>query len=175
MRMSKTAKLQKLKKKSQEWSILILARTIMRKAIEKYEKERQPGVIKEAQSVFSKMTIGRYPRIYAPLDEAKIYVEDEEGRRKDIQKLSRGTAEQLYLSLRFGFIREFSKRSESLPIVFDDILVNFDPERFQAACEAIQGLAKTNQILYFTCHPETVDLLTRIVPDSKIIDITAGN
>jgi len=175
LRMRKTAKLQKLKKKSEEWSILILARTIMQKAIEKYEKERQPGVIKEAQSVFSKMTLGRYSRIYAPLDEAKIYVEDEEGRRKDIQKLSRGTAEQLYLSLRFGFIREFSKRSESLPIVFDDILVNFDPERFQAACEAIQELAKTNQILYFTCHPETVDLLTKIVPDSKIIDITAGN
>lgn len=175
LRMRKTAKLQKLKKKSGEWSILILARTIMQKAIEKYEKERQPGVIKEAQSVFSKMTIGRYSRIYAPLDEAKIYVEDEEGRRKDIQELSRGTAEQLYLSLRFGFIREFSKRSESLPIVFDDILVNFDPERFQAACEAIQELAKTNQILYFTCHPETVDLLTKIVPDSKIIDITAGN
>lgn len=175
LRMRKTAKLQKLKKKSEEWSILILARTIMQKAIEKYEKERQPGVIKEAQSVFSKMTLGRYSRIYAPLGEAKIYVEDEEGRRKDIQKLSRGTAEQLYLSLRFGFIREFSKRSESLPIVFDDILVNFDPERFQAACEAIQELAKTNQILYFTCHPETVDLLTKIVPDSKIIDITAGN
>lgn len=175
LRMRKTAKLQKLKKKSEEWSILILARTIMQKAIEKYEKERQPGVIKEAQSVFSKMTLGRYSRIYAPLDEAKIYVEDEEGRRKDIQKLSRGTAEQLYLSLRFGFIREFSKRSESLPIVFDDILVNFDPERFQAACEAIQELAKTNQILYFTCHPETVDLLTKIIPDSKIIDITVGN
>jgi len=175
LRMRKTAKLQKLKKKSEEWSILILARTIMQKAIEKYEKERQPRVIKEAQSVFSKMTLGRYSRIYAPLDEAKIYVEDEEGRRKDIQKLSRGTAEQLYLSLRFGFIREFSKRSESLPIVFDDILVNFDPERFQAACEAIQELAKTNQILYFTCHPETVDLLTKIVPDSKIIDITVGN
>ncbi|MBA7524560.1 hypothetical protein ES705_16701 [subsurface metagenome] len=174
LRMEKTVKLQKLKKNSDEWSILTLARTIMGKAIEKYEQERQPGVIKEAQSFFSKITLGRYSRIYAPLDEAKIYVEDKDGRRKDILDLSRGTAEQLYLSLRFGFVREFSKRAESLPIVLDDFLVNFDPERFRAACEAIKELAKTNQILYFTCHPESVNLLAEIMPDSKIIDINVG-
>ncbi|NQE44886.1 hypothetical protein C5S31_02525, partial [ANME-1 cluster archaeon GoMg2] len=174
LRMKKIVKMQKLKKKSEEWAVLTLARTIMGKAIEKYEHERQPGVIKEAQTFFSKMTLGRYSRIFAPLDEAKIYVEDKDGRRKDIQNLSRGTAEQLYLSLRFGFIREFSKRAESLPIVFDDILVNFDPERFQAAGEAIQELAKTNQILYFTCHPESVNLLTKIIQDSTVIDINVG-
>jgi len=174
LRMEKTVKMQKLKKKSEEWAVLTLARTIMGKAIEKYEHERQPGVIKEAQSFYSKMTLGRYSRIFAPLDEAKIYVEDKDGGRKNIQDLSRGTAEQLYLSLRFGFIREFSKRSESLPIVFDDILVNFDPERFRAACEAIKELAKTNQILYFTCHPESVNLLTKIIPDSTVIDINVG-
>ena len=117
------------------------------------------------------MTLARYSRIYAPLGEAKIYVEDKDGSRKDIQELSRGTAEQLYLSLRFGFIREFSKRAESLPIIFDDILVNFDPKRFQAACRAIKELIKTNQILYFTCHPETVDLLANTIQDSKIIEI----
>ena len=171
LRMEKAVKMQELKKKSDEWAILTLARTIMRKAIEKYEKEKQPGVIKEAQSFFSKMTLGRYSRIFAPLDEAKIYVEDKDSRRKDIQDLSRGTAEQLYLSLRFGFIREFSKTAESLPIIFDDILVNFDPERFRAACEAIKELAKTNQILHFTCHPETIDLITKIIPNSKVIDI----
>ncbi|MEA2074379.1 MAG: AAA family ATPase [Euryarchaeota archaeon] len=171
IRMGKIVKMQKVEKKSEEWSILTLARTIMGKAIEKYEHERQPGVITEAQSFFSKMTLGRYSRIFAPLDEAKIYAEDKDSRRKDILDLSRGTMEQLYLSLRFGFIREFSKRAESLPIVFDDILVNFDPERFRAACEAIRELAKTNQILYFTCHPESADLLTKIIPDSKMIDI----
>ena len=175
LRMRKTVNMQKLKKKSDEWSILTLARTIMGKAIEKYEQERQPGVIKEAQSFFSKMTLGRYSRIFAPLDEAKIYVEDKDGRRKDIQDLSRGTAEQLYLSLRFGFVREFSKRAESLPIIFDDILVNFDPGRFRAACEAIKELAKTNQILYFTCHPESVDVLTKIIPESKKIKISIGD
>ena len=172
LRLKRSTEERKLNKKSEEWSVLTLARTIMGKAVEKYEKERQPGVLKEAQSFFSQMTLMRYSSIYAPLDEAKIYVEDKKGRRKEIKDLSRGTAEQLYLSLRFGFIREFTKRAESLPIVFDDIFVNFDPERFRAACEAIKELANTHQILYFTCHPETVDLLTKIIPDSRKVDIS---
>jgi len=175
LRLKRSTEERKLNKKSEEWSVLTLARTIMGKAVEKYEKERQPGVLKEAQSFFSQMTLMRYSSIYAPLDEAKIYVEDKKGRRKEIKDLSRGTAEQLYLSLRFGFIREFTKRAESLPIVFDDIFVNFDPERFRAACEAIKELANTHQILYFTCHPETVDLLTKIIPDSRKVDISIGD
>ena len=172
LRMGKNVKLQKLKRKSEEWSILILAKAIIRKAIAKYEKERQPGVIQESQSFFSKMTLGRYSRIYAPLDEpTKIYVEDKDGGKKDIQKLSKGTAEQLYLSLRFGFIREFGKKAESLPIIFDDILVNFDPKRFRAACKAIKELTETNQVVYFTCHPETVNLLTKTIPEARTIDL----
>ena len=174
MRLEKTVMMQKLKKKTDEWATLVLARTNLRKAIEKYEKERQPEVIKEAQSFYSRMTIQRYTGIHAPLDEETIYVIDKNSRRKEIQHLSRGTAEQLYLSLRFGFIREFSQRAEPLPIVFDDILVNFDPVRFKAACTAIDELSKTNQILYFTCHPETVNQLTKTVSSSRKVDLPVG-
>jgi len=172
LRIEKASKIQKLREKADEWSVLTLARTILGEAIKKYERERQPGVIREAQSFFSKMTLGRYSQIFAPLNEAKIYVVDRDGRQKEIQDLSRGTAEQLYLSLRFGFIREFSKRAEVLPIVFDDILVNFDPERFQAACAAIKELSENNQILYFTCHPETVNMLFDIIPNATIEDLS---
>lgn len=171
LRIGKTVKVQKLKEKSEEWSVLILARTIMRKAIEKYEQERQPEIIKKAGSFFSKMTLKRYLRILAPLDEAKIYVEDKNGMRKAFSELSRGTVEQLYLSLRFGFIQEFNERSESLPVIFDDILVNFDPERKKEACMAIRELVETNQVFYFTCHPETVGILSAGIPDLKKINL----
>jgi uncharacterized protein YhaN len=81
------------------------------------------------------------------------------GTRKELHHLSRGTAEQLYLSLRFGYIEEFVQRSNPLPLIFDDILVNFDPKRAAAAAEAIGKLSKNHQILLFTCHPTTVQLL----------------
>lgn len=165
--------LEELHEKSREWASLVLAREILAKAIKVYEKERQPAVIVEAQAFFSKITRGRYTRIYSPLNSTEIYVEDRDGRQKRIQELSRGTAEQLYLSLRFGFIREFGRHSESLPIVFDEVLVNFDPERCKSTCEAIKDLASDNQVFYFTCHPETVQMLVERFPEIRAVDLDA--
>jgi uncharacterized protein YhaN len=41
----------------------------------------------------------------------------------------------------------------------DDILVNFDAERAARAASAIRSLAERHQVLYFTCHPWTAELL----------------
>jgi len=135
------------------------------------KKERQPAVITEAQSFFSNITGGRYERIYSPLDSSDIYVEDGNGKRKSISELIRGTAEQLYLALRFGFIKELGKHSESLPIVFDDILVNFDPVRSRNAISSINELSLSNQVLYFTCHPATVGMFGDMVPDVRVVEL----
>ena len=42
--------------------------------------------------------------------------------------MSRGTREQLYLAMRFGLIEEYEARSEPLPIIMDDVFVNFDDD-----------------------------------------------
>ena len=160
-----------LHNKSRDWAGFALAQEILKMAIEVYERDRQPAVMQEAQAFFSNITNGRYERIYSPLDSSDIFVEDYDGKRKSISELSRGTAEQLYLALRFGFIEEFKKHSESLPIVFDDILVNFDPIRSENTSIAIKNLATKNQIFFFTCHPETVDILKDSVPDAQVIDL----
>ncbi|MBN2246227.1 MAG: AAA family ATPase [Candidatus Aminicenantes bacterium] len=172
LRMSYELKLEELRDRSDLWTVLTLARFVLKKAVENYEKERQPEVVKEAQRFFSLMTLGAYSRIYAPLDENPIFVETKKDNiRREIQELSRGTAEQLYLSLRFGFIQEVSHRSESLPVIFDDILVNFDPKRGEAACRAVKELAQEHQVIFFTCHPETVRMFNAYKPDVKFLSI----
>jgi uncharacterized protein YhaN len=85
-----------------------------------------------------------------------------DGKRKEPDSLSRGTAEQLYLAIRFGYISNFAAGGEPLPIIMDDILVNFDPFRAVQATAAIEKLAKTHQVLFFTCHPETVSLFKKV-------------
>ena len=171
LRMEKEVLKEDLHKKSRDWASYILAQEVLKKAIEVYEKESQPAVIVEAQSFFSSITNGRYKRIYSPVSSSNIFVEDSDGRQKETFQLSKGTAEQLYLALRFGFIKELGKHSERLPIIFDDILVNFDPTRSMNAGNTIKQLATTNQILYFTCHPATVETLKEIAPDAKVIDL----
>ena len=49
--------------------------------------------------------------------------------------------------------------------------VPFDPERARRAAEAFAELAQTNQVLVFTCHPETVELFKDAAPDAQVINM----
>jgi uncharacterized protein YhaN len=149
-----------------EWSVLKLAAHLIDRARVKYEKERRPAVLKEAEKYFARFTEGNYVEIRPSDDGSQVVVLTPDGQIKSADQLSRGTAEQLYLSLRFGFVNEFVTHSEPLPLVFDDILVNFDPRRARAAAEAILELAEAQQILFFTCQPSIADLFQQI--DSEV-------
>jgi uncharacterized protein YhaN len=156
---------------AQKWSVLTFAKALLEETRLKYERERQPAVIQEAQTFFRSFTNARYERIFSLPGENQIEVEDHTGQRKAIPDLSRGTAEQLYLALRFGLVREFAKRAEPLPVVMDDILVNFDPTRARQACKALDELSKEQQVLLFTCHPETVELARSEIGNCKVIEL----
>ncbi|MDP2858936.1 MAG: hypothetical protein Q8P50_13300, partial [Bacillota bacterium] len=162
---------QQLEVASTEWCVLAIARRFIQETRERYEKERQPAVVQEAQTFFQRITAGRYTRVLAPLGEERLEVEDARAARKDLAKLSRGTAEQLYLALRFGFIREFGRRSVPLPVLLDDILVNFDPPRATAACQALIEVSQSHQVILFTCHPTTVDLLRKHAQNCQVLQL----
>jgi hypothetical protein len=53
---------------------------------------------------------------------------------------------------------KLADEGETLPIIMDDILVNFDSNRSQYATEAIMELVENHQILFYTCHPETIEV-----------------
>jgi uncharacterized protein YhaN len=95
-----------------------------------------------------------------------------DGTTKTPDKLSRGTREQLYLALRFGLIQQFAEQETSLPVIVDEVLVNFDPKRARKAAEAFAELARTNQVLVFTCHPTMTELFTDVDPEAKVINIS---
>jgi len=56
--------------------------------------------------------------------------------------------------------------------MMDDILVNFDPARAEAACEAIVEMAQTHQVIYFTCHPHIQELFVNNNPDIKVLELS---
>ncbi len=153
---------------AEQWAVITLCRALLDETRKIYETERQPEVLRQASSFFSVMTEGRYPRVIAPLDGGEIQVERADGVRLSPQILSRGTAEQLYLSMRLALVREYANHVDPLPVVFDDIFVNFDPERSRTSFKALRGLCATHQVLLFTCHPHLVEQVEDVVPEAKI-------
>ncbi len=156
---------------AEHWAILTLCRAMLDETRKIYETERQPEVLRQASAFFSVMTEGRYIRVIAPLDGSEIQVERADTVRLSPQILSRGTAEQLYLSMRLALVREYANHVDPLPVVFDDIFVNFDPERSRTSFKAIRDLCSTHQVLLFTCHPHLIGQVEEIVPDAKLFAI----
>ncbi len=162
---------EQLREHAREWSRLTIAEALLEKTRQKFEQERQPSVIRHAQDFFSGVTGQRYQRLYAPIGEQTITVTDATGGSKQPAELSRGTREQLYLALRFGLIREFGEHAERLPVVVDEALVNFDPERARLAAESFAQLSETNQVLVFTCHPATAEMFADAA-GAQVVDIS---
>ena len=69
-----------------------------------------------------------------------------------MERLSRGTVDQMYFAMRLALIRFFSEHgSLSLPVILDDSLVHFDgadPE----ALRILGEMAEEHQVILCTCQ-----------------------
>ena len=157
LRMARSLLLEQIREHAREWAKHALAERLLGEAQSTFERERQPGVVRNAEGFFENITGGRYERVTAPLGGNTIRVSQSNGLSKEPEALSRGTREQLFLSLRFGLVQELSRIAEPLPVIVDEVLVNFDPDRALRAAKAFVQLASTNQVLVFTCHTTVVD------------------
>ena len=78
------------------------------------------------------MTDDRYVRVWTPLDEDTLLVDDAHGNSLKIEVLSAGTREQVFLAIRLALVSMYARRGAQLPLVLDDVLVNCDAVRAKA-------------------------------------------
>ncbi len=140
------------------WMIQKVALAVLEKEKLNYEKEKQPSVIKYASAIFSQLTNNAYQRISSSLTRNEVKLFTEQGAEREVHQLSRGTKEQLLIALRLGFIQAYEEKSEPLPLVLDDIMVNFDNERAGQFADILSNFAKDRQAIVFTCHEHIREL-----------------
>lgn len=147
---------------AEEWFSLQIEENAVMDMRKKFEKENISGTLTTASSYLHRISSGRYHKIWAPLGEDFLCVDDEYGRTFRVEQLSGGTREQLFLALRFALVREFAKRGIELPVVMDDVFVNFDEERTDAATDCLIEIASEGQqVLFFTCHQHLAELFQK--------------
>lgn len=96
------------------------------------------------------MTGGRYDKVF--LDQnLKIAARESGGvATRELGRLSRGTADQLYFALRLAISQTLLP--EETPLVLDDALVNFDDMRLVQTLQMLRREAEKRQIFLFTCQ-----------------------
>ncbi|MGW8255981.1 MAG: ATP-binding protein [Thermoguttaceae bacterium] len=162
---------------SQRWRILAATCSAMDRIRKTYEQERQPETLREASTYLQRLTRERYRRVWTPLGQNVLRVEDGEGRSLPVEVLSRGTREQLFLSLRMALAASYARRGAALPLVLDDVLVNFDTERAAEAAAVLCDFARdARQIVVFTCHEHIANIFASLnAPVSSIPYDMRGN
>jgi uncharacterized protein YhaN len=157
---------QRIRESIHTWQVRAVTSQVLESIRKTYEKERQPETLQEASGYLERMTEGRYARIWTPLDEKVLLVDDAAGKPLTIEVLSQGTREQLFLALRLALVSSYARRGAMLPMILDDVLVNFDTQRARAAAEVLRDFAAADhQLLVFTCHEHILQLFKLLDAD----------
>lgn len=172
LRLEEQALLAEISQMAKEWIKYTLAESLLERAKRRFENEAQPQVISMASSIFSRITNGKYLRIQGDAGSKSLDAITKEHKPVASSVLSTGAREQLYLALRFAFIQHRAASCEPLPVIMDDILVNFDHHRALNAIQAIKDLAETHQVLFFSCHPSTVAYFQQVVPEAEVLNLS---
>ena len=126
------------------------------------ERTRQPGTLSQASKFLARMTCGKYRNVWTPLGKRQLRVDDEYGLSQPVECLSCGTREQLFLAVRLAVVQDLARQGIVLPMILDDIIVNFDEQRAEAAVDLLlEFAAEGHQILFFTCHLHLAQALQR--------------
>lgn len=155
----------------EDFAVFAIAARLLEQSLASYEAEKQPAVIQKAQEIFAALTEGRYTRLATPLGRFEPVVSNGSGSGKEPEELSRATAEQLFLALRLSYVENLANAHPALPVIMDDVLVNFDDRRRQAAAKVIADFAVNRQVIFFTCHTATVRAFKKAAPKSTVVEI----
>jgi uncharacterized protein YhaN len=151
---------------------LTVQETLLRAAIDVYRDRNQGPILTRARNLFVQLTDGAYAGLRADVErgETILIVEDPVRGSLELDALSDGTVDAVYLALRLAVVQEHNASHEPLPFIADDLLLNLDNRRAEAALRTLAELAKTTQVLLFTHHAHMAELARRAAPPDILVE-----
>jgi uncharacterized protein YhaN len=149
-----------------------LAAAVVRRAIERYRAQHQDPLLRRANDLFKRFTLGSFVELFVDADErgAGVLI----GRQRDrvlkrVPQMSKGTREQLFLALRIAAIERYVASAGPVPVVFDDVFIESDPPRSERIFEALGELATVTQVIVLTHHEHLIDVGRRALNDRLVV------
>lgn len=137
---------------------------ILEDATQEYKKKMGDNILSLASQNMKLLTSGSIDGLkIVPTDSgyneivALRSMEDPNSDQLRLDELSEGTRDQLFLALKLAMVQNrLEERAKSglcpLPVILDDVLVQFDDNRSQAAFKLFNQLAQKTQVIFLTHH-----------------------
>ena len=133
-----------------------LAKEVLNENYEKMKNSVTPKFTENLSNNISKITDSKYKKVMFNESEGLI-VELENSDYVSANRLSIGTIDQLYLSLRLSMINELS--DEKIPILLDEAFAFYDDERLKNILLYLNSDFCDRQIIIFSCTDREKNIL----------------
>ena len=145
-----------------------LAKKLLSRAYDNMKNSVSPVFTKKLSSNIETITKGKYCKLTFN-DEQGLIVELENGNYIPAERLSIGTIDQLYLSLRLAMLDEIS--NEKVPIILDEAFAYYDNERLKNILLYLLEEFNDRQIIIFTCTDRETNILNKENMNFNFIEI----
>ena len=142
-----------------------LASCILHSSIERYRERTRGPVLAIASELFRELTLGSFDGLRVEEDDnyRPVLVGIRPGSQDGVavNGMSEGTCDQLYLALRLATLQLETAPRNELPLIVDDILIQFDDARAAAALRILARLGQQRQVIFFTHHEHLLEIASQ--------------
>ncbi|MDD5403809.1 MAG: AAA family ATPase [Sulfuricella sp.] len=134
------------------------AAKLLRWSIERFRESKQGPMLARASEVYCGLTQGAFNRLVVDYESEPLKLSGQRatGELVDIEGMSEGTRDQLYLALRLAALELHLEQTVPLPFIADDLFINYDDGRAKAGLEALAKLSEMTQVIFLTHHEHLV-------------------
>ena len=136
-----------------------LAKAVLENSYDKMKNTVTPRFTDKLSETIAEITEGEYKHVRLN-DDTGLVVELENGNYIPASRLSIGTIDQLYLSLRLAMVEELSE--EKMPIILDEAFAYYDTNRLKNILKYITKRFTQHQIIIFTCTNREKEILEEL-------------
>jgi uncharacterized protein YhaN len=138
---------------------------VLKWSMEKFRQTRQGPMLARASAHFQGLTLGSFSRLLVDAEGAapRLFGIRAGGEQVEVAGMSEGTRDQLYLALRLAALELHIDQGLNMPLIADDLFINFDDQRTKAGLQVLGALSHKMQIVFLTHHEHLVPLAQQVL------------
>ncbi len=162
----------RLEEQMHQFAVLRIASAVLTTSIERYREQNQSPILNRASKLFRTLTLEAFSGLRADYNtDGKpilVGVRTESNEAIGVKAMSDGTMDQLYLALRLASLETWLQKHEPIPLIVDDILLNFDDQRAMIALATLAELSSMTQVIFFTHHEHLTQMAQQHISDDHL-------
>jgi uncharacterized protein YhaN len=145
------------------WLRLRAAGLLLTQAVERYRNRNEHPLLRRASAILALMAAsGGNPVThlkvdYGDGDHPVLLGVRRDGSDAQVQDMSEGLRDQLFLALRIAAVEAHVAQASPLPFIADDLFITSDEPRTAAGLAALAELGASTQVVLFTHHRYVLD------------------